>query len=263
MIALIDADSLIYKVGFSLEDKVIWNELEAFVGEEEIDEPIYYADVIQSKKTISTMIENIMFAVDCDKCELWLTGKDNFRSKLPTDYKLHRQGNRKPELYNELKDYLVSTYNTTVANGYEADDALVMLKTLNPYKYVLCAIDKDVLYQSEGTHYNYSKDEYVTVTKKQAIRYAYYQILVGDASDGYKGCKGIGHVRATKILDEAEKAHKGSQMALKDLYWKAVVTAYESQGQTEDEAELQMQLANMHQLTDKGIVLWVRPKLNN
>lgn len=262
MVALIDADSLIYKVGFALEDKVIWNELEAFVGIEEEDEAVYYADINQAKSTIDTLIANIMFAVDCDSCELWLTGSYNFRYDLPIPYKSHRQGTRKPELFNDLRFYLMAGYGAFIADGYEADDMVVKLKTSNTDKYVLCAIDKDVLYQTEGTHYNYSKDEYVSVTKKQSIRYAYYQVLVGDTSDGYKGCPGIGHIKATKILDEAEKNYKGSDSTLlKNIYWEAVVSAYKASGQTEDDAELQMQLANMHQLTNEGVVLWTKPLL--
>lgn len=34
---------------------------------------------------------------------------------------------------------------------------VVYLKTTHPLQYVLCAIDKDVLYQTEGNHYNYNK----------------------------------------------------------------------------------------------------------
>lgn len=261
MIALIDADSLLYKIGFALEEKIVWNEMEALAGLEEPDEAVVYSDEDDAIKAITQSIANIIFAVDCEECLLCLSGDHNFRLDLPIDYKLNRKETKKPFLYDFIRNYVVTNYPCNIAENCEADDVCVYLKTTYPKDYVLCAIDKDVLYQTEGSHYNYHKDEIVVVTKQQAIRYAYYQVLVGDNSDGYKGCKGIGHVKATTILDECDKQYKVSKKGLKELYWRAIVDAYEKAGQTEDEAELMMQLANMHQLTKEGIKLWKRPTL--
>lgn len=91
--------------------------------------------------------------------------------------------------------------NTKIAVGIEADDMVVYLKDNNYDKYILCAIDKDVLYQTEGSHYDYGRETTVTINKDEAIWFAYYQTLSGDATDGYKGCPGIGKVKATKLIE--------------------------------------------------------------
>ncbi len=40
------------------------------------------------------------------------------------------------------------------------------------------------------------------ITLAEADRYHLYQTLVGDATDGYPGCPGVGEVAANKVLDE-------------------------------------------------------------
>ena len=249
MIALIDADSLLYKVGFAIEDKVIWNEQEVEAGLEE-PEVDYYTDLDQCTKTFDQLVDNILFATDCDSAFLVFSGGGNFRMGLPTSYKEHRKDSRKPMCYEELRAYAATNYLTYVPTNMEADDYVVYLKTTNPEDYILCAIDKDVLYQTEGTHYNYGKDEEVTIDAFEAIWYAYYQVLTGDTSDGYKGLVGVGPVKAKKILDGCKTEEE---------LWKAVVEAYESRGQTEDEALQTMRLANMHQFNGEEIVLWEPP----
>lgn len=250
MTALVDADSIIYRVGFAIEDKVIWNEAEAEAGLEE-PEIEYYTDLNACFRTIDQHIENILFATEADDVFLVFTGKNNFRENNPLGYKEHRKELRKPEGFDEIKKYIQGKYHSKICDGYEADD-YVVYEYLNSNKdYVLCAIDKDVLYQTPGTHYNYITDDYVVVTEVEALRFGYYQCLVGDVSDGYKGCPGIGKVKASKILEE---------LTTEKEMWLAVVAAYEEKGLTIDDAINTMRLASMHQLTAKGVVLWDPPK---
>lgn len=253
MKALIDADSLIYKVCFAIEEKIIWNEFDVEAGLEEEQDITYFGDISQSISTFDTMLENILFATDSDDYLLVFTGGDNFRHSFPISYKEHRKDIRKPTNYYELLEYVKTHYNSYTTEGIEADDYVVYLRTHSDEDVILCAIDKDVLYQTEGTHYNYNKDEEVTVTKLEALRYAYIQTLTGDSSDGYKGCKGIGEKKAEKLLAGLETEG--------DL-WKAVVEAYENAGQEPDEALWTMRLANMHQYNGSEIVLWEPPNFD-
>lgn len=247
MKALIDADSLIYKVGFAIEERVVWNEYE--VANEGAEPDVeYITDLEQCYLTCSNLIENIMFATETEECLLVFTGKDNFRYDNPLGYKQHRVGARKPTAYKEILQYLLTNYENKVCEGYEADDYVVWLKLQQPEDWFLCAIDKDVLYQTEGYHYNYGKDEYVNISKKKAINFEYYQCLAGDSADGYKGCPGIGPVKAKAILKECA----GDE----EKIWLEVVKAYESKGLTEEDAINTMRLCSMHQYTPDGIVLW-------
>ena len=250
MIALIDADSILYKVGFAIEDKVIWNEPEFLAGIDEEQDIEYSVDLGLCYASFQRTIENIMFAVDADGCELVFTGSHNIRKTFPTEYKENRKLSRKPSGYDEMLEYALANYNCTVADNIEADDIVVYRKTTYPDDYILCAIDKDVLYQTEGIHYNYNKDESVEVSKFESTKYAYLQTLSGDTSDGYKGCKGIGEKKAIKLLDGLETEEE---------MWEAVVTAYEAKGQTEEDALWTMRLANMHQFDGKDFILWETP----
>lgn len=241
MIALIDADSLLYKVGFALEDTIDWDC---------DDNYSHYSNLEKQQQSIKDKVNTIVKATGCDSYELWLTGSGNFREDNPLGYKQNRLGIRKPTDFSDLKKWLIDNMNTKVAVGIEADDMVVYLKDNNYDKYILCAIDKDVLYQTEGSHYDYGRETTVTISKDEAIWFAYYQTLAGDATDGYKGCPGIGKVKATKLIegiyDEVE-------------LWKIVVTTYLDKGLTEEDAINTMRLACMKKYNGKGVTLWLPP----
>jgi DNA polymerase-1 len=232
MTALIDADSFLYKVGFSLE--------------EELEDGTYYVDFENAKDALDGLIESIMFETDCDDYELWLTGDNNFRydvarDSLADNYKHHRKDVRKPDKLEEMKQYLIKHHRAKITPFCEADDVVVTKKTEAPGDYILCAIDKDVLYQTEGTHWNYGKQEWVEVTLIDSVWYAYYQTLVGDTTDGYKGAFRIGPVKAKKILGEPGDYNERQ-------LWAKVLCTYRKCKQTKEEALATMRLANMHQL---------------
>ena len=259
-VALIDGDSIVYKTGFALE--------------EELDDGSFYVNLDDAKQYIDGIIEGIMFATDCDSIELWLGAKGtNFRYEiankyLSDDYKHNRKDSRKPDKFDEMVKYIKKKYKSKSAVNCEVDDVVVTKKTESPDKYILCAVDKDVLYQTVGIHYNYFKDEWVTVTEPEAIWYSYYQCLVGDVTDGYKGCKGIGPVKAIRILGLPAMAsrsmldrllgNKVSNTTKDKLYalesfsertmWAKILCAYRHSKQTKEEALATMRLANMHQL---------------
>lgn len=270
MIGLVDADSLIYSVGFTFEEKTFWNKEEIKLGIDIEPEITITADLSLTLKALDAKIEKMAFNTGIEEAEFWLTGTDNFRYEVKEDYKHNRKPNAKPIYFKEIWEYLVENYDVKVAVGYEADDIVVYKKRAYPDKYILCAIDKDVLYQTPGVHYNYGKEEFIEIEESFADYFRYFQTLTGDTTDGYIGCKGIGLGAALKILgfpkDNKElmidfatkKRFKGLPKVLdipqvEDL-WKAVVGAYESKGFTEEDAIIQMRLADMTQLveTKKG-----------
>lgn len=251
-IALVDADSMIYKVCFALEEKEVWNEWEVEQGIDEELDITYSIDLDQCYSNFDKMVEDILYGADCTESFLVFSGEGNFRLDLPTPYKGNRKGMRKPSGYDELLEYAKSNYYNLVTKGFEADDYVVYQKTAFPYKYVLCAIDKDVIYQTVGEHFNYGKYEFIETDKIDAIKYAYQQTLSGDTTDGYKGCPGIGEVKATKALEGIEDEEE---------MWRVVVDLYEKKGLTEEDAILTMQLANMHQYDGHKINLW-KPTFN-
>ena len=242
MKALIDGDSIIYKIAFALEEKIYW-------GVEDDEEPSYYYDIDKMYEAVDDFIYGIEKATaTTGASEIYLTGSNNFRNSNPLGYKLNRADVRRPDSIPLLKHHLVAYHNAKIVDNVEADDIVVYKKNKYPSRYVLCAIDKDVLYQTEGIHYNYGSEQFVTVDKLTATRFAYIQALMGDPSDGYKGCKGIGVVKANKLLED---------LKTEEEMWNKVVELYLNAGQTEEDAIHTMQLASMTQYKGNGVIeLW-------
>ena len=89
----------------------------------------------------------------------------------------------------------------------------------------------------------------ISITKKQANYNFYYQILVGDATDNYKGAPTYGEVKTKKTLDR------------KKNLWSIVKECYKKQGLTEEDALVQARLARILRNTDydfkkKQPILW-------
>lgn len=177
--ALIDADSLIYAVGFSSND---------------VEESIAVSRLEQ------TMVELCM-DLDCEDYKGFLTGKGNFRDELAVTapYKGQRIS-EKPVHFQALKCHLVTSWGFTVVKGIEADDAVGIAAYAVPEdQTIMVHIDKD-LNQFRGWHYNYRKKQKYYVSEFEGLVAFYTQILTGDRIDNIIGLKGIGPVKAKKIL---------------------------------------------------------------
>jgi len=199
--ALIDADSLCYAVGFSSNDA---------------EESIAIARLEE------TMTELCM-ELDCEDYKGFLTGKGNFRDSIAVTvpYKGQRVS-EKPVHLQALRCHLVTSWGFTVVQGIEADDAVGIAAYAVPEdETIMVHIDKD-LNQFRGWHYNYKKKEKYYVTEFEGLHSFYTQILTGDRIDNIVGLKGIGPVKAKKVL---EKCTNESEL------YQAVLKAYEDDQQ--------------------------------
>jgi len=265
MTALIDGDSILYKVGFALEEEF----------EDSEGTLTYNVDLANAKDFIDGMLDGILFNTDCDDMELWLGERGtNFRYAIASEslndgYKHNRKANRKPDKYPEMLAYIKDKYASMSPLNCEVDDVVCYKLAEKPKEYTLCAIDKDVIYQSTGRHYNYGTDSFITVEEGFSIWFAYYQTLIGDTTDGYKGCKLIGPSKAIKALGIPESGHDiirgfltkakvkpeaidllllNSETYSERQLWARVLTTYRKKKMLASEALATMRLAQMHQL---------------
>ena len=198
MIALVDGDILVYRVGFGCEDS---------------NERIAIAKLAE-------YLEDLVFIhANCEKARGYLTGRDNYRDDIAKTqtYKGHRLGVAKPKHFDLMREYMEKAWGFEMQEGQEADDAIgIEAYKLDPRDYVICSIDKD-LNNLRGWHYNFHKNEMYYVKEEEAIKNFYKQLLTGDRTDNIPGIKGIGDKKADKILDGLEEEE--------DLY-RAVLEVY-------------------------------------
>ena len=181
---LIDGDILTYRAAFSCEGQPIED------AYDKIDE----------------LVEEIMGAVSFDEAsqnyEMFITGKGNFRYDIQETYKQNRSGKPKPEHLQGLRKYLEIAYDAEISVGQEADDNIAIVATELGPDTIIASIDKDFL-QVPCYHYNLNKKTLVKVDEFEGLLFFYTQILMGDKADNVFGIKGVGPVKAGKLLQDA------------------------------------------------------------
>lgn len=233
---LIDGDIVAYRYSSTVEQEVDWGD----------DVWSLWSDAKEAKQLILQYLDHLVEATAADDFVFTFSDKDNFRKTIYPDYKSNRKGKRKPTCYKGIKTWIEAEYESIQMPNLEGDDVMGILATSGQYEEtVIVSEDKDMK-TIPGLLWRAAEME--DVSEEYADYYHLYQTLVGDATDGYKGCKGIGDKRATDILS-------------KDPTWEAVVKAYEKAGQTEEEALVQARLARILRASDyntqtKEPILW-------
>lgn len=201
-------------------DTMVWKVLSATVSAEDTPDPhkgcLFFDRLLESYKCQMSKYFNVT------ETRLYLTpdAKTNFRYKLPSDvkYKENRINQPKPVGFREVKSYIAGELNGIQDMNFEADDLIAMDAAILGSKACIVGIDKD--YRQCGNVWLWGTDinkppEYANElgflvkfahTNGQVklygrgLKWLYYQLLVGDASDNIKGAKGIGPIKAYEIL---------------------------------------------------------------
>lgn len=208
MIALIDGDMMCYRIGFSCNEEteeVALKTLDSFLCE--------------------IMSELLMELEDGASLshEMFLTGQGNFRDDyaVTAPYKGNRSGMEKPIHLQALRNHLLNSWDGYMANGEEADDAIAIRATQLEDEAVIVSLDKD-FDQVKGWHYNFLKQSLYYITEEEGIHNFYCQFLTGDRVDNIIGVKGIGPVKANKLLADKDVPSKFSVCVEKLGYERAV-----------------------------------------
>ena len=184
---LIDADILVYRIGWSCND-----------------EPEKTA-----VSTIDGFISDILLQLNVDEetdyYVLYLTGKGNFRKEyaVTAEYKGNRKDKEKPVHIQALRQHLIDKWAAVVTEGEEADDAIAIAGTTHGDKAIMVSLDKD-FDQIPGWHYNFVKKRKYYVKPEEGLRFFYRQILMGDRIDNIVGIHGIGEKKSAKLLEDCK-----------------------------------------------------------
>lgn len=217
MIALIDGDIIVHRVGYTTENEEEW------IARARADE----------------MLDGILLDTGSNEFRIFLSDDrdKSFRYGLTVTYKANRTAPR-PKHYDAIKEHLIKAWGAQIALGMEADDALGIAQDKSGCETVICSIDKDLL-QIPGQHYNFVKKEWESVTEWEGLKWFYKQLLIGDSTDNVEGCRGVGPVKAGKAIDPLgeEVGEEGLYQAVRALYEK------HEKGKTQDEITSQILLA--------------------
>jgi 5'-3' exonuclease len=183
MIGLVDGDMMCYRIAFACKDETEKTAI----------------------KTMAVFLEDVLMTqLDLNEWEVFLTGKTNFRNEIAVTipYKGNRKGVEKPAHLELLRNYLVTAWAATISEGEEADDAIAIRATELGDESITISLDKD-FDQVQGWHYNFVKHNKYYVSAEDGLRFFYKQILMGDKADNIVGIKGVGPVKAEKMLAKA------------------------------------------------------------
>lgn len=223
---LIDGDEVAYKAAFACEVPIKWDE----------DTWTLHSSERDMNDAIEVIVKQALKDTQCDDVYVALSGKNNFRLQVFPDYKGNRVGKRKPLGLRYCRQYLEETYDAEIKDTLEADD-LLAIRAVEDKETVIWSVDKDFLTVPCSL---FREGRVILVTEKDADYWLKYQTLVGDTADNFKGASGFGPVKAKKWLKD------------RGATWKAVLDAFRSAHQTEEDCTQQAILARiLHKHTEK------------
>lgn len=157
----------------------------------------YTSDLHGCIRDFDTLIDRLQKFAPHHQIVCCLGHHSNFRYGVYTQYKSNRRGVRKAACYGDMREHIEKHFETSCLPNVEADDAVGI-----QYEYgdLIYSADKD-LKTIAGIHLQENGDLEI-VSQLEANRSFYKQILCGDASDGYRGCPGIGEKHKCFDSDE-------------------------------------------------------------
>ncbi|TFU06154.1 T7 exonuclease [Polymorphobacter arshaanensis] len=257
---LIDADFSLYRDCSVVEREAVFtneagHSIHVLNSSEEEALEVFIRTIKKLEKTLGT-----------DDTVLVFSGAENFRKDVWSGYKANRKATRKPLCYWSIIDRLKAegTYKVVEETCLEGDDYIGILATrTSPVDRIIVSDDKDM--QTLPNVKIWRMDGMVHTTEESADAFWLLQTLMGDTTDGYKGCPGLGPVLAQRVLDKAgdpwgnvlQAYHDGCRKNPKAL----------EDGQTSDDlALLNARLARILRHTDwdsknRKPILWTPPEL--
>jgi len=148
------------------------------------------------------LMRDILYLTEADSYIAYLSGPNNFRKQIYSEYKANRKDKPKPIHLKAVREYLITNWDYKAVDGCEADDMLSVDQHRN-LNTIIASIDKDLL-QVPGRHFNFVKTEFYDITPAAGIRKFYESLLKGDKADNIPGITGLGEKKAARLLEGCE-----------------------------------------------------------
>ena len=264
---LIDADILAYQTSASTQTAYDWGDGEVTLA----------TDFDAAKDQARDFLDHLMETLNADDIVICLSDDiTNFRKRISPTYKANRSKTERPRHLYDMKDWLAAAYPSRSLPTLEADDVMGIMAT-EPHEgtRIMVSEDKDML-TVPGFLYrpHEAKPRVIRVSPAEADRYHMYQTLIGDATDGYPGCPGVGPAKTASVLDDfvgwepsthvftqgPRRGQSETRWVSKKFStrWEAVVSMYHKAGLKESDAIIQARLARIlrHGEYDGRPILW-------
>jgi DNA polymerase-1 len=225
-VMIVDGDLVVYKIASGLEEPIDWGN----------DVWTLHSDLGKGKTLLQQTINHYKDKTKSKEVIFAFSDKNNFRKQIDKDYKSYRKKIRKPVCYAPLRKWAEQNYNFYTLPNLEGDDVIGILATQH-YKTnnVIISGDKDMR-TIPTWHCFIGDDQLEFVDEQQADKNFCLQVLTGDQTDGYKGCPGVGAVKANRVLHD--------KFNINDM-WKAVIEEFERNKLSFEDAYHQARLARI------------------
>lgn len=251
---LIDGDQYLYRACAACEKDVRWDD----------ENHVLVSNELEVWDTVQGALKKVFDHFGVTDHVLAMGDGPYFRHKLDPSYKGGRP--RKPLCFYDVRERMREKYEIVTMPGIEADDILGILATKpNDVDKIIVCKDKD-LKGVPGKLWDGLK--FFNITEADADYHHFYQTLVGDTSDGYKGCPGVGPKKAEVLLNTVPPGADPDStydVPVSNAYrWRAVVDAFLKAGLKEEDALRNARLARILRWSDwdskkKEPILWTPP----
>jgi len=229
---LIDGDVVAYQAASAAEVATDWGD----------GYWTWHCDENGVRSVILNSLDRTMDLLSGHSYKLCLTDSiGNFRKAILPTYKGNRSSIKKPLVLKAIRQWMIDDLGAYFRPGLEGDDCMGILATVKGKdERVIVSIDKDMKSVPGLYCRDPSTGEIISISEDEADYWHLFQTLTGDTTDGYKGCPGIGPVKAEAVLE----GKVGFDA------WEAVVDTYVRAGQSAHEALIQARVARILRASD-------------
>ena len=230
-------ETRLFKNRTAFKDLLKETDLKFEPDEWEITDKVEPLNLSLATGIIKKQMKDLSTALFADRCEVFVSGKNNFRDSLPLPkkYKGNRADSIRPIHLRAAKLFMVHNYKAKISNGAEADDFLIIrgyeeLRQGNIP--ILITVDKDANAYSGLSVYDFTQESpqiillpdfgslWRTDTKVTGNGFIFlcFQWLFGDPVDDYKPCQlantKFGEVAAYKLLKDCETEQQALEVVI-------------------------------------------------